>query len=105
MVAERAIGISEALMDERDPREVADLTRPLKGLLVIGGRGLRLPQVLRAAAHSDEHAEPQELIGRLRCLDPAKERLQRLARPARIPRDPGGHGELIVGRAAERLVA
>src|SRR5207249_9797078 len=52
----------------------------------------------------DEHAEPQELIGGLRCLDSAKERLQRLARPARIPRDPGGHGELIVGRAAAGCV-
>src|SRR5207237_6745924 len=30
---------------------------------------------------------------------------EHLARPARIPGDPGGHGQLIVGRAAERLVA
>src|SRR5207253_4106623 len=49
--------------------------------------------------------ESQQLIGRLRCLDPAQERLEHLARPARIPGDPSGHGELIVGRAAERLVA
>ena len=58
VVPQSAVSVAEALMDERDPREVADLAGPLQGLLVIGRRGLRLPEILRAATHRDQHPEP-----------------------------------------------
>src|SRR5439155_17412527 len=50
-------------------------------------------------------AQSQELVGRSRSIDPAKERLEHFARPAWISSDPRGHGKLIIGRASERVVA
>src|SRR2546426_5465075 len=105
VVAESPVRVPESLVDECDTREITDVVRPLESLLVVGGRDLRLAHVLRAAAQSDKDAESQELIRRLRGFNPPKERLEHLARPAWIPRDPRRDGELIVGSARKWLVA
>ena len=70
LVSESPIRVAEALVNEGNACKVADLARPLERLLVIGRRGLRLAQVLRAPAQSYEHSESQQLIRRLRVLDP-----------------------------------
>src|SRR5207244_3628720 len=44
VVAERAVSVSEALMDGRDAGEIADLFRPFERAAVVGGGGRRLAQ-------------------------------------------------------------
>ena len=103
-VAERAVRVSQTLMDGRDAREIADLLRPFERAAVVGaGRG-GLPQVLRAAAERDQDAQAEQLVGRACGLGLPQERREQLPRAARVAGDPGRDGELVVGRARQPLV-